>query len=140
MIGMMMKKTSVATLLVYLTLGLSLAFADEAAEKASAAWLAQIDGGKYSASWQEASVYFRGAVSEKSWSDALTGTRKPLGKLLSRKLAKAQNANSLPGAPDGNYVVMQFDTSFNNKKGAIETVTFMQEKDGKWRAAGYYIK
>jgi Protein of unknown function (DUF4019) len=70
----------------------------------------------------------------------LSGTRKPLGKLLSRKLGKAQNAKSLPGAPDGNYVVMQYDTNFSNKKNAVETVTFMQEKDGKWRAAGYYIK
>jgi hypothetical protein len=63
-----------------------------------------------------------------------------LGKLLSRKLTKAQSATSLPGAPDGNYVVMQFDSSFANKKNAVETVTFMQEKDGKWKAAGYYIK
>jgi hypothetical protein len=23
---------------------------------------------------------------------------------------------------------------------AVETVTFMQEKDGKWKAAEYYIK
>jgi len=37
-------------------------------------------------------------------------------------------------------VVMQFDTSFINKKDAVETVTFMQEKNGKWKAAGYYIK
>jgi ribosomal protein S17E len=35
---------------------------------------------------------------------------------------------------------MRFDTSFENKKSAVETVTFMQEKDGKWKAAGYYIK
>ena len=119
---------------------LSSAFADETAEKAATAWLGQIDAGKYAASWKEASAYFRGAVSEKSWSDALNGTRKPLGKLLSRKLTHSQSATSLPGAPDGNYFVMQFDASFGNKKGAVETVTFMQEKDGKWRAAGYYIK
>ena len=43
-------------------------------------------------------------------------------------------------APDGNYVVMQYDTNFSNKKSAVETVTFMEEKDGKWKAAGYYIK
>jgi hypothetical protein len=67
-------------------------------------------------------------------------TPKPLGKLVSRKLTKTHNAQSLPGAADGNYVVMQFDTSFINKKDAVETVTFMQEKDSKWKAAGYYIK
>ena len=120
------------------------AFADEAGQKAAAAaapaWLSEIDGGSYGNSWKDASAYFRGAVSEKGWQDALAGARKPLGKLLSRKLSKAQSATSLPGAPDGNYVVMQFDSSFANKKNAVETVTFMQEKDGKWRAAGYYIK
>ena len=63
-----------------------------------------------------------------------------MGKLISRNLTKTQNAQSLPGAPDGNYVVMQFATSFENKKDAVETVTFMREKDGKWKAAGYYIK
>jgi Protein of unknown function (DUF4019) len=57
-----------------------------------------------------------------------------------RKLGKTQRAQSLPGAPDGNYVVMQFDTSFANKKNAVETVTFVQEKNGQWKAAGYYIK
>ena len=47
---------------------------------------------------------------------------------------------SLPGAPDGEYVVLQFDTSFANKKEAVETVTPMLDKDGKWKVSGYYIK
>ena len=132
-------------MVLWFCLDSSLVFADEAAENpktaaAAQSWLAQIDSGNYAKSWKEASAYFRGALTEKAWTDALNGTRKPLGKLVSRKLTKAQNAQSLPGAPDGNYVVMQFDTSFINKKDAVETVTFMQEKDGKWKAAGYYIK
>jgi Protein of unknown function (DUF4019) len=118
--------------------------ADEASEKAATAaaqaWLARIDSGGYATSWKEAFGYLRGASTEKGWVDALNGVRKPLGNLVSRKLAKSQNAQSLPGAPDGNYVVMQFDTSFANKKSAVETVTFIEEKDGKWKAAGYYIK
>ena len=85
-------------------------------------------------------MYFKGSITEKGWSDALNGARKPLGNRLARKLGKAQNVKSLPGAPDGHYVVMQYETSFSNKKSAVETVTFVQEKDGKWRAAGYYIK
>lgn len=117
---------------------------EEPAEKAAAAaaqtWLGEIDAGQYLKSWKEAAGYFRGAITEKGWSDALNGTRKPLGSLLSRKLSSSRSATSLPGAPDGNYVVMQFDTAFSNKKAAVETVTFVQEKDGKWKAAGYYIK
>ena len=47
---------------------------------------------------------------------------------------------SLPGAPDGEYVVIQFDTSFTNKKVAVETVTPMKDEDGIWRVSGYYVK
>lgn len=130
--------------LVALSGNVSTVLADEAGEKAAAAaaqtWLGEIDAGHYAKSWKDAAAYFRGAITEKGWSDALNGTRKPLGSLFSRKLASSRSATSLPGAPDGNYVVMQFDTAFSNKKAAVETVTFMQEKDGKWKAAGYYIK
>jgi hypothetical protein len=48
--------------------------------------------------------------------------------------------HTLPGAPDGEYVVIQYQTAFQNKKSAIETVTPMLDKDGHWRVAGYYIK
>jgi hypothetical protein len=47
---------------------------------------------------------------------------------------------SLPGAPDGEYVVIQFMSSFENKRFAIETVTPMKDKDAKWRVSGYYMR
>jgi len=139
-----MKKQHLAVLAFWLGLSLSAVLADDAAEKAAGtaalAWLAQIDAANYASSWQEASAYFRGAVTKNDWTDALTGIRKPLGELLSRTLVRTQSASSLPGAPDGNYVVMRFDTNFSNKKVAVETVTLVREKNGMWRAAGYYIK
>ena len=46
----------------------------------------------------------------------------------------------MPGAPDGNYVVLQFDASFEKKASSIETATFVEEKAGTWKAAGYFIK
>jgi uncharacterized protein DUF4019 len=66
--------------------------------------------------------------------------RKPLGALVSRKLKSAQYANSLPGAPDGKYVVIQYDSVFQNKSPAGEIVTAMLDKDGHWRVSGYYIR
>ena len=45
---------------------------------------------------------------------------------------------SLPGAPDGEYLVMKFKTEFQNKKDSIETLTF-NKSDKKWRVIGYYI-
>ena len=116
------------------------AAAEQAATAAAQKWLAEIDNGQYAQSWQDASVFFQNAVPEEKWESALNAVRKPLGNLVSRNLQSAQYATQLPGAPDGKYVVMQFEASFANKKSAIETVTFMLEKDGQWKSSGYYIK
>ena len=70
----------------------------------------------------------------------MQGSRQPLGEVKSRKLNGAQYMTSMPGAPDGEYVVIQFDASFANKEKAVETVTPMRDKDGVWRVSGYFIK
>ena len=110
------------------------------ATTAAQTWLQEIDNGSYAQSWTDAAAYFQSAITSEKWVAALQQVRKPLGVLVSRKLKSAQEMSSLPGVPDGSYIVMQFNTSFANMKSAVETVTFMQEKDGQWRAAGYYVK
>ena len=118
--------------------------ADEAAEKAAQAaaekWLALVDQGQYAESWQTAAAYFKNAVPEQQWLQSMKGARKPLGKLLSRKLLRSTFTTSLPGAPDGQYVVIQYSTSFENKASAVETVTPMLDADKRWRVSGYFIK
>ena len=104
------------------------------------AWLSQIDNGDYVNSWNESSTLFRGAINKQDWSTSLAAVRKPLGKLIGRKVAKTEESNSLPGVPDGRYIVMHFNTSFEQKKSTLETVTFTLDVDKKWRAAGYFIK
>ena len=103
-------------------------------------WLSLVDGGKYTDSWNEAAGYFKGAVKQEQWQETLKAVRTPLGKVISREVKSKSYHTSLPGAPDGEYVVIQFETSFENKKSAIETVTPMKDKDGKWRVSGYFIK
>ncbi len=134
----------VAVLVLSLSLWCSAIHAEDTfAQGATAAaetWLGQVDAGDYARSWREASTYVQGAITEQAWVASLHRVRTPLGKLLSRQLKQVQHTTSMPGAPDGDYVVMQFDTRFANKQAAVETVTFLQEKKGKWKAAGYYIK
>jgi hypothetical protein len=113
---------------------------ETSAVSAAEKWLATVDAGEYSASWKEAAELFRNAVKPEQWEQSMQAARKPLGKLLSRKVQTKIYKTSLPGAPDGEYVLIQFETSFEDKKTAIETVTPMMDKDGKWRVAGYYIK
>lgn len=113
---------------------------EKAAVTAAEKWLAIIDEGKYAKSWEEAAEYFKNAVKQEQWIQSLKGIRKPIGKLIFRKVKSKAYMTSLPGAPDGQYVVIQFESSFENKKSAIETVTPVIEKDGNWRVSGYYIK
>ena len=103
-------------------------------------WLTMVDDGKYEQSWKEAAQYFKNAVKQEQWVQSLQALRNPLGKLISREVKSKTYTTSLPGAPDGEYVVIQFKSSFENKKSAIETVTPMMDKDAKWRVSGYYIR
>lgn len=114
--------------------------AEKAAVQAADAWLRLVDSGQYAESWEEAAELFRNAVSQKNWEKSTEVFRKPLGTLVSRELKAAHYTTSAPGAPDGQYVIIQYNTSFANKKSAVETVTPMMDKDGKWRVSGYFIK
>ena len=118
--------------------------ADEASEKAAQAaakkWLALVDQGKYAESWENAASYFKNAVPETQWLQSMKGARQPLGKMVTRRPLSATFATSLPGAPDGQYVVIQYSTSFENKASAVETVTPMRDPDQQWRVSGYFIK
>lgn len=113
---------------------------EKAAVAAAEKWVALVDGGKYAESWKEAAAYFRNAVRQAQWEQLARAVRQPLGKLVSRKVKATTYKTALPGAPDGEYVIIEFETSFENKKAAIETVTPMLDKDGQWRASGYFIK
>lgn len=103
-------------------------------------WLALVDAGDYAKSWDEAAAGFRKAVSKATWIKQAGAARGPLGKLNSRNVIAAVYRTSLPGAPDGEYVVIQYRASYANKAEAIETVTPTKDPDGKWRVSGYFVR
>ncbi len=111
-----------------------------AAQEIAQSWLALVDEEQYAQSWEAAAGYFKQAVSVENWLQSMQAHRKPLGALVSRDVKTMKYCTSLPGAPDGEYVVIQFKTSFANKKRAIETVTPMIDADGVWRVSGYFIR
>jgi hypothetical protein len=107
-------------------------------------WLGEMDAGDYAKSWSDAAKSFQAALTSEQWVKASESVRKPLGKLVSRKLASALYQEEVP-SPNakpvkGPFVIAQYDASFENLKYARETVTFQKDSDGTWRAAGYYIK
>jgi hypothetical protein len=99
-----------------------------------------IDGGRYAESWKEGAAVFKGSITEAGWVAALETLRRPLGGIVSRELISAQHTTTLPGAPDGEYVVIQYRAEFSKKKNAVEMITPMLDEDGTWRISGYYIQ
>lgn len=114
--------------------------AEAAATTSAQSWLALVDGGSFGQSWETAAAVFKSAVSQADWEKTVRAVRTPLGKMVTRKIKSSRYATSLPGAPDGEYVVIQYETVFENKAAAIETITPMREPEGKWRVSGYFIK
>jgi len=102
-------------------------------------WLTLIDQGRYGASWEAAAPIFQEAMSRHRWETTLPGARDPLGAPVKRKLRQADFATTLPNAPPGEYVVIQFDTIFENRPSSTEIVTPMKVGD-RWLVSGYVIR
>lgn len=111
-----------------------------AARQAAEAWLSYADAGHYGKTWDDAAVAFQGAIAKPKWEQTIKSVLAPLGRQSSRVFQSSSYSTSLPGAPAGEYVVLQYRTDFANKTGAIETVTPMRQADGKWRVSGYFIR
>jgi len=114
--------------------------AEKAAIDAAKDWLSLVDDGNYAASWEGGAELFKAAVQREQWVMTMETARRPFGKNISRKLISKTYSTTLPGAPDGEYVVIQYEASFENKASAVETITPMMDKDGQWRVSGYFMK
>src|SRR5512136_2370152 len=112
---------------------------EDAAQAVADSWLKLLDEGQYEASWEQAAKPLKAAIGKDEWTKGCGGARQPLGKLVSRKLKSRQYTEQLPGVPDGKYVVIQYDSVFEQKASAVETVTPMVDSDGAWRVSGYFV-
>jgi hypothetical protein len=112
----------------------------KAAQTAVDAWLSLTDSRSYGESWDAAANLFKKAITKEKWSDTLQAVRAPLGQVKSRTFKSATPTATPPGAPSGEYVVFVFNTDFDQRAAATETVSASKEQDGVWRVAGYFIK
>jgi len=113
--------------------------AEEAAAAAARAWLDLVDEGRYASGWDAAAPAFKRMMTRDQWNRAVHSVRAPLGSCLSRTLTSHKLVDSFPGGPSGPYVVLRFESAFENKAGVVETVTPAFGQDESWRVAGYYI-
>ncbi|MBS0586988.1 MAG: DUF4019 domain-containing protein [Proteobacteria bacterium] len=112
----------------------------EKVESSARTWLGLVDSGSYQESWENASPLFKEKTSEAAWVKSITAIRAPRGAMNARYIATAGSTKSLSGLPDGDYVVLQFYTTFAEKGLALETITLTKAQDDAWQIAAYEIK
>jgi hypothetical protein len=98
------------------------------------------DRGDAAASWRVAGKQFQKAITADQWADSLRQVRPPLGALTDRTVLSTEFTRSFPGAPEGDYALLVFRSSFATKTDSRETVTLEREADGAWHVIGYFIR
>lgn len=111
----------------------------EAAAAAATDWLALVDAGEYEESWREAASAFQDAVTPAVWETSLTDARSELEPFGERTLTSSQQLTDPPGAPAGEYVLLQYSTEVSGDRTVTETVVPMKEGDA-WKVSGYFVQ
>jgi hypothetical protein len=109
------------------------------AGQAAQRWLALFDTNNFDACWNALAPAARDQIGKADFSGSLAAVREQYGAAKSRRASKVTFTHKLPGAPDGDYVVLQYETDFANNAHAVETVVPMRTTDG-WKVSGYFVR
>jgi len=111
--------------------------------------LALADAGRYAECWNQTSSLSKSGIqtsslfipggSEQQWQSSFAAFQADLGRAVARSLKSKQYAEELPYEPEGEYVVLKYETSFERKGNGVETVILMKEEDGAWRVSRYTV-
>jgi len=110
------------------------------ADTAAHSWLALVDSGEITKSWDEAALVFQLAVTKTEWERTLRSARAPFGRFGARRPLLARYTTDPPNAPPGQYVLLRYETDVAGGRHVVETV--VPTLDGKrgWRVSGYFVR
>jgi hypothetical protein len=109
------------------------------AQQAAQSWLALVDRGEYGEGYDAAGAIFKKTVTREKWIAIVEKALASLGGVKSRTVKSTTFSSTAPGAPNGQYALIQYNTTFERKEAALENVTVVREGDGTWRVVGYFI-
>jgi len=99
-------------------------------------WLSLIDGYKYRETWEGLSDVFKKTITKEQWLADLESFRKPLGKPEKRRFLYVTESSDIDVGP---YLIIQYQTSFENKGSKGEAVSVTRDNTGKWKVLGYTV-
>ena len=109
---------------------------EQAARLAAQGWIILLDRSDWGRAWETTSLIFQKMVPLGTWMDAIPKARQPLGVAGDRAIVESAYKTTLAGQPNGEYVTVIFRTKFASRE-AIEAVTTVLDRDGRWRVTGY---
>jgi len=112
---------------------------EQAAERQALGFLGYLDQGRYADSYAYTGMLIRAQLDRDAYAAQIEKIRAGAGALQGRDPIDASYATTVPGAPEGQYVVLHYHSNFANRGEAVETLTLAFAK-GYWRVSGYYIK
>lgn len=113
---------------------------EDAAQAASASWLKLVDGGEQERAWDSAALLLKLAVHKADWVEQSRTARRSLGRLLSRKVRTRESAEPSLGRLEGATVVICYESVFEHRAAAVETVVPILDPDGVWRVSAYAVQ
>ena len=113
---------------------------DKDSIEAGRKWLELLDTDKSGIAWDSASKLLQSVVKRDAFIAEMRSVRKSLGKLASRTPVKFARAHELPGAPTGDYAIIEYDAAYVNGKHLSEQVIWTIESGDIWRVAGYFYR
>jgi hypothetical protein len=112
---------------------------EQAAERQALGFLGYLDHGRFADSYAYTGMLIRSQLDREAFASQVEKARAGTGKIQSRELIDAGYATSVPGAPEGQYVVLHYHSSFAKRSDTVETLT-LAFANGYWRVSGWYIK
>jgi hypothetical protein len=110
------------------------------AVQAAIAWAELVDNERYGDSFDAAAAMVRQSVPRLKWETSIQEARRVLGSFGGRKVRSLNYTRTMPGVPEGDYVVIEFQSLFANSPLTVEVIVPMRDRDGNWRVAGYAIR
>ena len=103
-------------------------------------FLQLIDKGEFETARKEGAELLKQKVTLNGWIAKLDGVQTTLGSVIDREQIDVSYSTTAKDSPDGEYVMLTFNSKYKRKIDVKETIIVMLDKNRGWRVAGYFFK
>ncbi len=103
-------------------------------------FLQLVDNESYEQSWQAAAKLLKEKVPNEEWIKKMASLRTWAGPVVERKNTGSRYTTEAEDSPEGEYIILSYDSKYQKQESAKEQVIVMLEDDHLWRVAGYFVQ